>query len=73
MAAENDDGSNYVDGEAIENKKRAKPINTIDFLFIKILQKLSSINFIFTPSEITVRQCQCTTEINITNIFHKQA
>lgn len=67
-------GAGFVNDEEIKGGKKAPAlINTIAAPLIKEQPKLSSINFIFTPSEITVRQCQCTAEINITNISHKQA
>lgn len=42
-------------------------VSATDVLFIKMQPKSSLMNFIFTPSRATVRQCQSTAEINITN------
>lgn len=66
IAAENDDRSNYVDDEEIQREKK-RPYQSTPLL------APSSINFIFSPSKVTLRQCQCTAEINITNISHKPA
>ena len=70
VAAENDERSDFVHDEEIKgeqtNQNPCCPVH-------QNTDKMSSINLIFTLSEVTVRQCQCAAEINITNISLKQA